>query len=183
MPNVLKLFIALIFLFISACAPLPPEPTNTSTPEKLSEVLVKSFIQNKESLFEMDILLTEEGMADVVSQIKEKGNVSVNPRYTEGFAEIRQSTISQWQKVRKSAERDGVLWSGATFYGCKYKMRQNEAFLPISKNFEIYIQSGGYFYRIDLTSITHNEDYYVFDSLKWVGEVAKPETISTSESE
>ena len=163
------------------CAPLSPKVTDTSTPSKLASVLVKSFVREDESLFSQDLLFKLDDMQTLAARLNEEGEVSFNPKFIQSYPKKRQQVAELWQKIRQQAEEDGVLWKTVSYYGCRYKMRQHSSLLPLSMNFEIYFEVGGYMYRIDITSISHQGNYFIFDEMQWKGEVARPETVVLSD--
>jgi len=103
--------------------------------------------------------------------------MSLDPKFVEQHPKVIEVLSKEWLNVRHQAQADGVLWKTVRYHGCRYKMQQHPARLPLSLTFEIYIEAGGFFYRFDITSISNEGAYYVFDKVAWIGEVAPPEHV------
>ena len=159
------------------CTRLTQKVTDTSTPTQLAEVLVRSFVKNDENLYSKDVLLKGDDLEELVEDLNENGKVSIHPNVIKNYPKRRAERIEQWKSVRRKAEAEGVLWSTAKYYGCRYKMRQHPSLFTLSMNFEVYVEVGGYYYQIDIGSIAHEDSYYVYDKIAWVGEVPEPESV------
>jgi len=167
----------IVFGILSGCRPLPPKPLDISNPGALAEAFLETLISDDEVEFAEKLVLSQEQLAALVAVIEEEGSVSVNPAFVGKRTEQVEELVEVWQKLRADAQLDGVLWETVNYYGCRYKMMQHPSRLPLSMSFEIYFEVGGYFYRIDISTIAFDENYFVFDKLRWVGEVEKPESV------
>ncbi len=171
------MFLGLLSAFFVGCSPLPPKPTDTSTPSELAEIIVKSLVRDDQWLFTNELVFKQEKFEAMVVKMKEVGKVSLDSKFVEQHSKVIEALSKEWSKVRKQAQADGVLWKTVRYHGCRYKMRQNPAHLPLSLTFEIYIEAGGFFYRLDITSISDEGAYFVFDKVAWIGEVSPPEYV------
>lgn len=174
---VVKWTIFIVFLSVFGCRPLPPKALDISSPQALAEAFLESLIDEESEDVMRGLVLDKESMASLVAGVEESGEVSVNPAFVEARDKQIGELLESWKGVRARAEREGVLWKTAKYYGCRYKIFQHVSQLPLSMNFEVYLEVGGYFYRIDISTIAFEENYYIFDTITWKGEVKKPEGV------
>lgn len=169
-------------MWLCGCKPLPPKVLDISSPQTLAEAFLETLISEDSEEFVKALVLDKDSMGILVASIEEGGEISINPKFIEAREEETLKLLESWQKVRNVAQQEGVLWKTVKYYGCRYKILQHTSQLPLSMSFEVYFEVGGYFYRIDISSICFEENYYIFDKIGWKGEVEKPEFVVKSGS-
>ena len=125
------MFLGLLAGFFVGCSPLPPKPTDTSTPSELAEIIVKSFVQDDKWLFTNELVFKQEMLEALVVKMKEEGEVSLDSKLVKQHPKVIEVLSKEWLNVRQQAQADGVLWKTVRYHGCRYKMQQQPARLPL----------------------------------------------------
>jgi len=152
---------------ITSCVPLPQEKVDLSTPEALAEALIVSLSSEDESMFMDQLILTEDRHKALAEYYKKK----LPPETFQKHQEIIETINTSWLEVLKEGNKAGVLWKSAQFESCTYKAIHTKDNPTSTKNFTIYFTSGGHRYSLSLKSIEFLDNFYVYGSILWNGEV------------
>lgn len=143
-------------------------PSGTQTPDGLANAVLSALKANSYPRFVANILTLQ----DIIDAVRAEGSATdreeVKKKFGENLKNVAQYAKRGWDAVRASAERAGVIWSGAKYSRVEFRMKRESGL--DAADIDLIFEHRGLEYRIKLDiCVKTPKGWRLINAITWKG--------------